>query len=599
MEVVEALAWEEICDDALLLILSYLDVTSAVRLTKGTSLKWRQRSESLQQPFPQLWRIWYDRLGYSPAKLATSSSILSALVESRQLSHNMIGRKSPGSCFPLPNRRFSFLPITPNDDDDEMMIYANDPPPVPFACDSFLLTGAGTEFVLLNPFTSTVKVHKSVVDLVIHSDEGIIEKAWRAASNRIVQQRRLDPTSSSDEDEDNEHLLAADAISDTLHRNHSVTEAHYRVDPQQTLVKLTDTTNSRLEDYFPDGQGVDSDLVLSCEGIEAKPVMMDGVFQGTLLALFRTATRNGGNDSCWEVLTWYKDRSEDEYGHSRSCRLRGPFHILDVCPHQQVVYMNPLRERNLENNDNGAVRFWEGHRKVCVLPLMDESRMSSVSWEWLCGNNVTFLTVSPCTGKTVLVGTCARTLELYHIGRHTAKLTQLIKIDAAATEASKRHGREPAASLHPSAVKEICCAKDLPLARAGFWTLQHASLHGSTLLLWKIQEEDKWGVEAMIQLPLSGRRTPKILYDGRRLLVYGQDHIGMILLVYQVRYSNEDDMCKLPMGVETSGGVLNLGQKPTVRFANRIRHIALSGMENILYESLYMTANDRLVSQSQ
>jgi hypothetical protein len=450
-----------------------------------------------------------------------------------------------------PNRRFSFLPITPNDD-GEMMMYDNDPPPVSFACDSFVLTGAGTEFVLLNPFTLTVEVHKSIVD-------------------------------------------------EALHRNHSVMEASYRVDPQQTLVNLTDTTNVRLEDYFPDGQGVDSDIELSSEGIEAKPVMMDGVFQGTLLALYRTATRavpNGENDCCWELLTWYKDRSENSYGHSRSCRFRGPCNVLDVCPHQQVVYMNPLRERDLENNANGAVQFWEGHRKICVVPLTDENGTSSVSWQWTCRNNITFLTVSPCTGKTVIVGTCARTLELYHIGRQAARLTQHIKIDAAVADASKRHGRDPPASLHPAAVKEICCAKDLPLDRAGFWTLQHASTHGTMLLFGKIQDECKWGVEAMLQLPLSGRRTPKILYDGRRLLVYGQDHIGMILLVYQVRYSNEDDLGKLPMGVETSGGVLNIGQTPSVRFANRIRHIALSGMESILYESLYMTANDRLVRSS-
>ena len=31
------------------------------------------------------------------------------------------------------------------------------------------------------------------------------------------------------------------------------------------------------------------------------------------------------------------------------------------------------------------------------------------------------------------------------------------------------------------------------------------------------------------------------------------------------------------------------------RFANRIRHVALSGMENALYEALYMTANERFV----
>ncbi len=38
----------------------------------------------------------------------------------------------------------------------------------------------------------------------------------------------------------------------------------------------------------------------------------------------------------------------------------------------------------------------------------------------------------------------------------------------------------------------------------------------------------------MINLPLSARCQPAVHFDGRRLIVFGKNHIGLIILVYQV-----------------------------------------------------------------
>uniref|UniRef100_A0A7S3KXL9 F-box domain-containing protein n=1 Tax=Amphora coffeiformis TaxID=265554 RepID=A0A7S3KXL9_9STRA len=681
-----AVPWEAVlCDDVLLQLLSYLDVTTAVHLLKGTSHSWRRRAADLTRRVPHLWQLWYDRCGFAPSKLVVDdnnndNTAWNALMTSRRLSRNILGvqassssspQKSKSNCFSLPNRWFSFFPVAPddhswwfpededgNDNDDDLFL--QDPPPVSFDCDSFLLTGQGTEFVLLNPFTLTVTVHQSILDQVIPSDEGMLEQAFRAASHRIVQQRgnrhsnnhtihdnrhisRHDDENKNNNhdhnnDDDEEHLLAADAIDETLHRHHYARQDPYRVDPTQTLVNLSDTVDLNLHHYFvhPNNdrrrhqrpaaghhfQPEEDEYELSYAGIDAKPMWKNGIYQGTMLALGRIIARISADDDeeeacCWEVLTWKKGIHDDDnsYNSAGSCRLRGTYHTLDVCPHQQVVYANPSRRVDQHDDwgaDDNIFTLWAGQKHIQVIPLSTDDAVSKPTQpvaEWKCQDNVTAMIVSPAgvtttTSRlpTIIVGTIARNLELYEPTGNTATLKQMISVSSAATAAQKRHEKLlPLQRTHPAPVTEIFCAKELPLEKAGFWTLQHNSAHGSTLLLWKPRQQEDQGatfdVETIIHLPLSSRRTPKIVYDGRRLLVYGQDHIGMILLVYHVRYSNEDMSVfdQVPVGESTSGGVVNVGHVPNTRFANRIRHVALSGMENILYEALYMTANERFV----
>jgi hypothetical protein len=109
-------------------------------------------------------------------------------------------------------------------------------------------------------------------------------------------------------------------------------------------------------------------------------------------------------------------------------------------------------------------------------------------------------------------------------------------------------------------------------------------------------------VGSVIDLPLSARKKPRVFYDGRRLVVLGKDHIGMVILVYHVLNSWEDldyfDKLDTRHSSSTradeSFGIYNLTNSfGRIKFANQIRHAGLGGLEN--YESIYMTCNERFI----
>jgi hypothetical protein len=505
--------------------------------------------------------------------------------------------------------------------EDEDANFFDDPPPVSFDCDSFVLTGQGTEFVVLNPFTLTLSVYGSVLDHVVHSDEGMMERAWRAASSKIVQRSQEDDMS----DDKQENLMAADAIHETLLRNHYTQCSIYRIPPKQTLISLADSLDVNLAEYFDvrgsvnnrrflplafqDGDnddGIDEEYELSYNGIDAKPIWNEGTLVGTMLAVARGVTRLGPNetedDYCWEVVSWKKSSHEDTYGNKKSCRFRGSYNALDVCPYRQCVYMNPALVPDDEwAEDDTIFSMWSGDSVIRVFSLCDKVIPASQTQpiaQWKCRSSVTAMVVAPFCGDLVLTATKERTLEIYKPTSSGATLEQEISIPDSVVATLRNHGR-PENDIHSSPVTEFFVAKDVALDKAGFWTLQHSTLDGSTLILWrKATGEATWSISTILKLPLSSQRTPKILYDGHRLLVYGQDHIGMILLVYQVRSSNEDadTFRRVPVGQEACGGVLNVEDSlPITRFANRIRHVGLGGLENSFFEGLYLTANERFV----
>jgi hypothetical protein len=120
-------------------------------------------------------------------------------------------------------------------------------------------------------------------------------------------------------------------------------------------------------------------------------------------------------------------------------------------------------------------------------------------------------------------------------------------------------------------------------------TLHHVPQDGSSLLLWK-----NFKIVSLIHLRLSSRRKPRIYFDGNRILVFGEDHIGSIILVYQVLGPEFQGLSEqTSTSGEASGGVYHLCEPPAVRFANRIRHVALGGIEGL--DSMHMTCNDRFV----
>jgi len=146
--------------------------------------------------------------------------------------------------------------------------------------------------------------------------------------------------------------------------------------------------------------------------------------------------------------------------------------------------------------------------------------------------------------------------------------------------------------------------RHLALDDCGFVTSQHSQEEGTSLLLWnknkRDDQEEPFQIVSLINLPLSAHRRPRFWYDGIRLIVFGQDHIGFIILIYHVL--NSLDMIDAHLfstetcgGGESSGGVYNLtNNPPRVRLANRVRYAGLGGMA--VEDSIHMTCNERLLA---
>jgi len=152
-------------------------------------------------------------------------------------------------------------------------------------------------------------------------------------------------------------------------------------------------------------------------------------------------------------------------------------------------------------------------------------------------------------------------------------------------------------TVHPLHVCSLHCPRGMSILESGVVALEHCQQGGLRLVLWRhVIMDDKaseWLPVSFINLPLSNHRVPQIHFDGRRIIVFGQDQFGMILLIYQVRFSGEDDMNDVEVGKEGSGGVYNMVEPCCVRFANRVRHESMSGLE--FFDSAQMTVNERFI----
>ena len=155
--------------------------------------------------------------------------------------------------------------------------------------------------------------------------------------------------------------------------------------------------------------------------------------------------------------------------------------------------------------------------------------------------------------------------------------------------------RQPELAHFQAPACDLFLPKHLSVGKAGFVSLQYDQNEGSSLLLWKRDSTDgEFKVVSIINLRISSRRKPRVSYDGNRLIVFGEDHIGMIILVYHV--SNGDTIFPAEEDSATgehSGGVYNLSNPPQVRFANRIRHAALGGIDRL--DGIQMTTNERFI----
>jgi len=144
--------------------------------------------------------------------------------------------------------------------------------------------------------------------------------------------------------------------------------------------------------------------------------------------------------------------------------------------------------------------------------------------------------------------------------------------------------------------------RHIPIEKSGFVTVQHHHNEGTTLSLWQMhKKENRFQLTSLINLPLAPQPKPQVSYDGKRIIVFGQDHVGLIILVYKVTSSWEDfDNTSEELEdrkksiTEDSGGVINLRLPARIEYVNRIRHCGLGGLE--YYDSMFLSVNERFIA---
>ena len=258
-------------------------------------------------------------------------------------------------------------------------------------------------------------------------------------------------------------------------------------------------------------------------------------------------------------------------------------------------------------------------------------------------------------GRTLLVGTSVGTVEVWSLGETTERLSprrmHVISVNetfmkrarsitmaerqpASLTEdndgklVEETDAQDDLALIEVAGESELCphkcptskishliLPKHLTPQECGFLTKQRDADCGTTLLLWQtsclssdkaVDASNPFVLSGMINLPLSMQCHPEIHFDGRRIVVFGKDHIGLIFLVYHVlssRFDQDEFDEQIPSFSrksnkrakgDQSGGVVQLGDRECrIKFVNRIRHVGLGGLE--YFDSLLMSCNERFI----
>lgn len=690
-ELMSLLRLEDFGEDILAIILSYLDLTSAIRWKDSVHSSWKLR---LTLSYLQhVWKQFFDQQGFSRQDdVVVQGSSVSTIIILQQLKYRTLlqktlwgrrhRRKSNSNkynSFPIPNRLFSFLPILPDDDDNDEpeTVWWNDPPPVHFACDSFVLTSTavGSEFLLLNPFSHSLSLYTSILDNAVHSDEGMMEQAMQHAAGCFISHPLSLSLASSctttsaqstplhsppadpiavtrnsnnnnvwrpDPQEAEQIELAAVVFEDRVRRNHSLYNRTYHKDPHHVLISYQDTVldedwmnyfwehapqrrssaqHQQQRRFFPMDDNDEEDneeesgeihVEISYIGVDAKPVLTIDhnedarpTVPTTMLSVGRAlSTESSHRDDsiveCFEIMSWFRQANQTQ--SQWICRVRGDFQWVELCANHKWVYLNP----SMANGDQ-LIREWNqplGNSNVLVYPMVeyrsledndgvdDPSRYFPIPKFVLnCQHRVSSLGVC-ASGKHLIVATLPARLIFWNTQMGTTPV-RVQEIDSGKVV--------PCAAEVP--IQSIHVPKAASIEERGFCTMHKSQVHGHTLLVWHYgvhadtENSHQFQSHTTIHLPLSAQRIPQVHYDGRRLIVFGQDHISLIILVYEVitliDHPVHKDDCT---GEQLDGGVSDLGAPgtgPRVRFVNRIRHAALGGVED--YESLKMTCNERFV----
>eukprot|EP00980_Cylindrotheca_fusiformis_P007484 scaffold1549_cov105-Cylindrotheca_fusiformis.AAC.13 len=359
---------------------------------------------------------------------------------------------------------------------------------------------------------------------------------------------------------------------------------------------------------------------------------------------------------------------DEEYGEKRIIRAPYEFRLIHLdANHNRIVV-----SIQGDNNNNNKLNQLQVYPMILQdddddddVRMSNDTPSSSSSFNKYfpdpimtitCQHPITTCAVDSVTGNQLLVVTKARTIEIWNLaatttaGSSTIRRTQILNCvkclrksiedrlvvlthnisssnhchrrrrrrrlgfeDCEEAQATSTLYRQ-VTRFQESNMESIHVPKHLTLEQGGFVTLQHSQREGTSLLLWrryKDDDDDSFRIVSLINLPLWSRRIPRIHYDGTRLIVAGQDHIGAIILIYHcatptcqaempalMTQDNDNDDLECNNRGDGSGGVYNLtttrGHHKT-QLVNRIRHAALGGLNDSVMDSMHMTCNERFL----
>lgn len=554
-------------------ILFYLDFPSAAVFRNSVSKEWK-RQLSGNGSMRHVWMCLFSGFGFSSeGMLEAEKSVESILQEFRYRwslrralfsppykKHQNIGRK----VIQLPNHNVRFLPILPTDEQGIYLQYhlqhpSYDYPPVNWDCDSFVLTSTATgpQFFLLNPSSDVLSLYASVTDNTFGSMLDLKKVKALPQSEKYPMPKLAPP----------QHVFSPDTVAArSLLFQHSTQQFSDTEQRKQTKITYV---------------GIESHAILNKQGRATG---------SSLLVMGRSITAMHGL-CCTEFFAWTVDTTGNITNRS-ACRPSGLIQNAVICAQRRWVFATFHRAFvSREEESRIHVFLLNEEEDQPAIPLRNDSLMFAKSLFTLeCKTRgVVGFAVCP-TGQTLIVSTRPYGLIIWRIeGEQIPQLEQEIDVFSALSVETPKQ-QETARQPRLFRVEAVLTPRIQPVDSVGFCTLVCTNDRSHKVVLWCKNEE--WAVQGVVNLPLSTSRLPVLHFDGQRLVVFGEDQYGLILLVYSIEKLAE------AMSVETKGeldgGVVPApGAERVFRFRNRIRSEALGGVE--LNESLHMTCNERYI----
>ncbi|KAG7348247.1 hypothetical protein IV203_016952 [Nitzschia inconspicua] len=639
-------------------ILLYADFSSACTFCHciGGSLQRQIQQSSPKSNFHHVWKLIYDRHHFAPIEkcldFTTRVDYATQINSRRQLLFNLFqmrkkkSRNNRPCCFNIPNRRFYFKPVIPAEFDIETEDeignqHILDPPPVVYECDSFVLTSCGTspELLLLDPFDGRLSVISDISTHCVASDEAFMEQVMFQAGDAVVQVPRSKYFADMMDTEIAGHRFEECIVPNLM-------QPRLKSPQNQELITQDDLFNLDLSSFFQ-GSNLESgtfsftenqEFDLLCQGVDAKPILepRSKTLLGCMIGLGRTVTSvDDISVGCTELTLWSRTIQEAIYTERLVCRYPWSVGYLDF---------DPIHRRVFANKSSGPMAPRHDAQTVVVFPMVpwvgEEGGYFPLPLGTFRSLHAVVVVVVDSLGEKLLLGTDGGTIEIWDVSltgnyNRLAELkvvdclqksinewvtsrVQVLKLKSSksslqscttTTTTNKTKSspteedaitfrvlkRQPNLPVFQSNIDFIFLPKHLSLEQAGIVTLQYHSEEGSSLLLWRNHNNGELKVASLINLRILPRQKPRVHFDGNRLIVFGQDHIGVIILVYHVSTGDnqvlQDDNDSI--SGEQSGGVYNLTDPPQIRFANRIRHAALGGIDQL--DTMHMTVNERFI----